>query len=404
MRGLIGLAVITGGSGCLGPRALEQTRLRYDQVVHETSDQQWLRNLVRLRYGESPTFLDVAAVTSQFEVNGGATMTGGRERASPNLSLFGNLSSQFRDAPTLSYVPRAQTELTRAMLAPVGITALGLMANTAWSYESVLRLIVSEANDLPNAPGADRLIPEQVPLDSGFLEIARAAGRLRTSRIVALMPTDHTDVVSAPISEDRVSASDLVAAADKKLEFKPSAKPANVVLTRTDPAYSLAIAPHALGDPDVLNLVQLLHLFPNRSQYGVKRVDRTTADPLQPLGDLNDQISVKTRTILEMMIYLSKGVDVPDEHLCRGLAIQTPGPDGTLFDWTQVTSGLFHVCVQKKRPKEAAVAIEYRGYWYYIADSDHLSKATMTLIQAILNVQLSEPKQSGPILTLPVGL
>ncbi len=74
------------------------------------------------------------------------------------------------------------------------------------------------------------------------------------------------------------------------------------------------------------------------------------------------------------------------------------------FDWTVVTQRLFHVCVQKKRPKEAEVAIQYQGYWYFIPAADKRSKSTLSLIQALFNLQLSEPKKAGPVLTLPVGL
>jgi hypothetical protein len=105
-----------------------------------------------------------------------------------------------------------------------------------------------------------------------------------------------------------------------------------------------------------------------------------------------------------MLTFLSKGVRVPEEHLCQGLAVQTVGPDGVVFDWTTVTQGLFQVCVQKKRPADAAVAIEYKGYWHYIPASDKRSKSTLALIQALFNLQLSEPKKGGPVLTLPVGL
>jgi hypothetical protein len=125
---------------------------------------------------------------------------------------------------------------------------------------------------------------------------------------------------------------------------------------------------------------------------------------LLPLPDGLDSIDVQTRTLLDMITFLSKGVEVPEEHRCRGLVAQTVGPDGIAFDWTQVTRKLFLVCVQKKRPKEAAVAIEYQGYWYYIAASDKRSKATLALIQALFNLQLSEPKKAGPVLTLPVGM
>src|SRR5262245_5178936 len=105
--------------GCIGPRSLELTRLRYDQAVHETTEQQWLRNIVRLRYGDLPSFMDVAAITSQFELSSRGSFTGGRQRDSANNTYFGDLAMQFRDAPTLSYTPRDPTELTRAMVAPV---------------------------------------------------------------------------------------------------------------------------------------------------------------------------------------------------------------------------------------------------------------------------------------------
>ncbi|ODT36438.1 MAG: hypothetical protein ABS60_15815 [Microbacterium sp. SCN 71-17] len=147
--------------------------------MRQTSEQQWLRNIVRLRYGEMPTYLDISAITSQFELSSNAGMTAGQERDSPNRSLFGQLGMQFRDAPTLSYTPRPETELTRAVLAPVGITALGLMANSGWNTESVVRLIMAEANGLFNAPGADQLIPETVPLDDSFARMAHLTSRSR---------------------------------------------------------------------------------------------------------------------------------------------------------------------------------------------------------------------------------
>jgi hypothetical protein len=77
-RSLVGLLMMLGASGCIGPRSLELTRLRYDQAVHETTEQQWLRNIVRLRYGDLPSFMDVAAITSQFELSSQGGFTGGK--------------------------------------------------------------------------------------------------------------------------------------------------------------------------------------------------------------------------------------------------------------------------------------------------------------------------------------
>lgn len=390
--------------GCIGPRSLELTRLRYDQAVHETTEQQWLRNIVRLRYGDLPSFLDVSAITSQFELSSRGGITGGQERDSANSSLFGDMSLQFRDAPTLSYTPRDPTELTRAMVAPVGITALGLMANNGWSLDDVLRLMVADINGLENAPGAEQFLPETVPQPTAFDESVRLAGHLRRERAIVLASVEVPQSVSSPIAADRVDGSDLVQAANSKLEYRAAGNPAELVLTRTEPKYRLIVSPAAAVRPDVDAFRRMLRLTPGNHEYDVRRVDVPGgAEPL-PLPDSLDSVDVRTRTLLDMLTFLSKGVHVPEEHLCRGLATQTVGPDGTVFDWTVVTRGLFQVCVQKKRPKDAAVAIEYQGHWYYIPASDKRSKSTLALIQALFNLQLSEPKQSGPVLTLPVGL
>jgi hypothetical protein len=402
--GPLGAVLLVIAPGCIGPKSLQLTRLRYDQAVHETSEQQWLRNIVRLRYGDLPSLLDVAAITSQFELSSAGNITGGQERDSPNRSLFGNLSLRFRDAPTLSYTPRDPAELTRAMVAPVGITALGLMANNGWSLDTVLRLMVAEINGLENAPGAEQIVPETVPEPTLFTEFAQLASVLRRERAFTLASVDFSKPVSPPIATHRVDGSDLVQAASNKLEYRPTEQANALVLTQMEPGYKLAFSPAAEGNPTADMLRQLLRLSPGRLDYDVHRVEVPGGIKMLPLPEARDTIDVKTRTLLDMLTFLSKGVSLPEEHVCRGLAAQTIGPDGLVFDWTSVTAGLFHAAVQKKCPKDAAVAVEYRCYWYFIPAADKRSKATLGLIAALFNLQLSEPKKGGPLLTLPVGL
>jgi hypothetical protein len=347
--------------------------------------------------------LDVSAITSQFELSGRGGMTGGQQRDSANSTLFGDMALQFRDAPTLSYTPRDPTELTRAMVAPVGITALGLMANTGWNSEDVLRLIVAEVNGVQNAPGATDIVPLRVPPWTPFPELAQLVGELRRERLLVLESTKETAQVSPPIGADRVDGSDLVEAAANDLEYRQAGQPDALILTRNTASYRLAFHPDALGRPDVEALWRMLNLVPGRLEYAIKRESVPGGVDLLPLPQALDEVHLRTRTLLEMVTFLSKGVEVPEDHLCRGLVAQTVGPDGVVFDWTSVTSGMFRVCAQKHRPKAAAVAIEHRGYWYYIPESDKRTKATLAMLQGLFNLQLSEPKKSGPLLTLPVG-
>ncbi len=109
------------------------------------------------------------------------------------------------------------------------------------------------------------------------------------------------------------------------------------------------------------------------------------------------------RSVLQIMTFLSKGVCVPDEHLQKGVAPVTLGADGSLYDWTQITAGHFAVHAQKHRPKDAEVAVHYRGYWFYIAGDDVRSRATLAILEILFALQESDGKSVGPLLTLPLG-
>ncbi len=109
------------------------------------------------------------------------------------------------------------------------------------------------------------------------------------------------------------------------------------------------------------------------------------------------------RSVLQIMTFLSKGVCVPEEHMRTGIAPMTPGPDGQPYDWTRVTAGNFFVGAQKHRPRDAEVAVPYRGYWFFIAPSDVNSRAVLAILEILFGLQESDSRSVGPLLTLPVG-
>src|SRR6516225_6095181 len=99
------LAACAGVSGCLGPKAVRYTRLRYNEVVRATNDEQLLMNIVRLRYADSPIFIDLPNITSQFEMAGRGNYLGGTGNQFPGRTSLGYGELSLRDTPTLSYHP-----------------------------------------------------------------------------------------------------------------------------------------------------------------------------------------------------------------------------------------------------------------------------------------------------------
>ena len=139
-----------GSSGCLGPKAVRYTRLRYNEVVRDTNDEQLLINIVRLRYADSPIFIDLPNITSQFEVQGRSNYLGGYGYETPGPASLGFGELTLRDTPTLSYHPREGREIAKALLTPLSAD-LFIVVNAGANLEQLLLFTINDINDVSNA-------------------------------------------------------------------------------------------------------------------------------------------------------------------------------------------------------------------------------------------------------------
>ena len=69
----IGLALLAAGCGSVGPGSIGRDRLGYTEAVGNSWTNQTLLNIVRLRYGEAPVFLDVSSIIGGYGVQATAT-------------------------------------------------------------------------------------------------------------------------------------------------------------------------------------------------------------------------------------------------------------------------------------------------------------------------------------------
>ena len=176
-----------------------------------------------------------------------------------------------------------------------------------------------------------------------------------------------------------------------------------MTLLKREKELLLRIRPAFVDSPEMREVARIFHLTPGLSKYKIKSelVEENERKLPSALG--NDTIYLNMRSVLQIMTFLSKGVCVPEEHVRCGVAPVTPGPDGRPFDWTTVTAGQFVVRSQKHRPRSSEVAVQYRGYWFYIPQDDVNSRAILAILETFFALQESDDKNSGPLLTLPVG-
>jgi hypothetical protein len=62
-----------------------------------------------------------------------------------------------------------------------------------------------------------------------------------------------------------------------------------------------------------------------------------------------------------------------------------------------------HTHSQRDWPKGAYIVVQYRGWWFSIADDDPSSTATFSLLNILFSPQTATGKGKSPLLTLPVG-
>jgi hypothetical protein len=390
-------------TGCLGPKAVRYTRLRYNEVVRDTNDEQLLINIVRLRYADSPIFIDLPNITSQFEIAGHGNYLGGYGNQTPGRSSLGFGDLSLRDTPTLSYHPREGREIAKALLTPLS-SDLFIVVNAGANLEQLLLFAINDINDVSNASRATTLTPRVPDGNAEYVRAIRLMASLRERDATELGFGTKEDAAdsSDPIAKNSVQGRDLLNAAKDGYVYRSS--PENeVTLRKREKELYLRIRPAYVNSPEMKEVARIFHLIPGLDRYRILSELKEEVDqkPPNPLG--SDTIYLNLRSVLQVMTFLSKGVCVPDEHISAGIAPVTLDQDGQPYDWTQVTAGNFVVHAQKHRPRAAEVAVPYRGYWFYVAQDDVNSRAALAILEIVFALQESDGKAPGLLLTLPIG-
>ncbi|HEC15297.1 MAG TPA: hypothetical protein ENI99_01785 [Sedimenticola sp.] len=350
---LLAFVALLGGCAKLGPAMMKAGRGAYNITIQATNDEQLLLNLVRLRYRDTPMFLEVSSVNTRFTLNSSLSASGSFPEGSDTYGIGGQLG--YSDQPTVTYTPLQGENFVQRLLAPVDLDTVLLMYHSGWSIERVLRLAVQRLNGIENAPSASGPTPARAPRYRDFLRAAKLLRTLQRSDALRLGTVQEGD----------------------------------------ESFVAVQIAPHSLDHPEVQELMGILGLEPGRAFYEMRMAVNG--------GTGGRFIAVNTRSLLGTMFFLSQSVMVPktDEELRR--VTTTLDDNGRPFDWRRVTGGLFVVHSQKQQPANAAVSVYYRGHWFYIDDSDLDSKSTFSLLSQLFALQAGKTKSVAPLLTLPVG-
>ena len=331
----------------IGPKSINRDQLDYGQSIGQNWKNQMLANLVRLRFGDMPIFLDVGQIVAGYsletQVSGGLGY--GTAFDSTNTGTLG-ATGRFTDRPTITYTPKTGTDYLTSMLKPITPSSLLALIQSGYDARLLFTWAVEAINGLQNysvSAGGKRLP------DPEFYEFLDRLKSLQTSGGIAFeQSTDPATKNNVIVFFRHVSAS------EEEMEEGKRAR-------------------------------EVVGLSTEREKFRVV---------YSPFAFEDDVLAIQTRSILQIMSAMSGFVDVPGSKAAesfKGYEVP-PGMQRPFF----VHSGL-------EKPENSFASINYDGYWYWIDPTDLPSKRVFTLMLFLTTLTSTGGDDNNPVLTIPTG-
>ena len=157
------LPLVFAGCSSLGPKQVSRDRFEYTDAISQSWKRQMLLNIVKIRYGDAPVFLDVISVINQYstesEVHGSLAWNAFLPTDSQNVGA----KYSYADRPTISYQPLQGQKFTRSMMTPIPPEQILSLVEAGWRADFLFRLCVQSVNGTYNRIGHQMTVKEADP-------------------------------------------------------------------------------------------------------------------------------------------------------------------------------------------------------------------------------------------------
>ncbi|MCF6150655.1 MAG: hypothetical protein E3K37_18660 [Candidatus Kuenenia sp.] len=346
------LILISGLTGCaaIGPGTVARDRFDYTTAISDSWKTQMLLNIVKIRYGDAPVFLDVASVINQYQLTGTVNLDASwfHHPFSTSQSI-GTLGAYF-DRPTITYTPVIGEKFARSLMTPIPPTAILTLIQGGYPVDHVFRITVHSINGIRNRfGGGERLRgadPEFYPLLEKMRKIQSTG--------------------SIGMRFQQVEGKDMVFF---------------IFRGKKDEQIEKDIA----DNRKILGLRADINEF--RVVYGAI-----------PTDDI--EIAILSRSVLEIIVDLASTIEVPELHVAENRVNSTFIEMSAQGD---PVAPLLRIRSSQEKPPDAFVSIPFHDYWFWIDDRDLPSKRMFSFLMFVFTLVEKEEKGGAPIITIPAG-
>ena len=185
------LPLLCAARSSFGPPTVRHAQFNYNGAITDASREQLLVNLVRLRYSESPSFLKVSSVISQYTraARVDATFGANTSALGGNTAGIGG-NARWSDRPVITYVPVTGKEFSQALLTPLQPKRLFEMMQAGWPADLAIRMAILSVNNIGNEVARPARRRQAHPAYYEMLELWQALGQ---AELVQLRHTEKND-------------------------------------------------------------------------------------------------------------------------------------------------------------------------------------------------------------------
>ena len=342
----------------IGPGTVPRDRIDYMSSIGNSWKQQTLLNIVKLRYGDIPVFLEVSQVIAGYQLQ--STLTAGIVGGNPPSSngLIGPFTvtgsagtiDTYTDRPTVIYAPLTGVDFLKKLMTPIPPSAVLFLLQSGYAADLVLPITIDSINGVAN---------------ESKRSMKRAADP-RFTRLGALMrDAQLANALQVRIERPKTEGE------TSMIVFGPS------------------------EDPEVVAKQREI-----RTLLGLRSDVRDLKVYYGGYSGKDDEIDMTTRSMLQVMLELAATVRVPPSDIdegraAPGLVAPAPGavPEAAAL---AISSG-------DAKPADAFVAVQYGGRWFWISDTDIRSKFTFSFVMLMFSISETGIKGSAPVVTVPAS-
>jgi hypothetical protein len=301
-------------------------------------------------------FLAVGSVLTQYFYGGEASASAffGKPAGDAANEIIGARGRMvYFERPTITYSPLAGQEFTQQLLTPLPNELVFSLVQSGWPPDQLLMMSLERVNNLENIPFSSRPSAENLEELRVFHHMVQVIIELSRRRALEMQSNNSVTPGTRSLVFKQVQDNDTQALTDE--------------------------------------LKSMLGLDPDHFSF------RVTG---RLIGRKPDEVTIRVRSLLALMGFLSRGIEIPAAH------IEEKRVEEMIFPVDpELRSLLFPLRIHSsvKQPSDAFVSVRHHDHWFSIKHSDHISKQAFGLLTYLFLMQSPQAQTLGPMITVPTS-